>query len=236
MKYRLLLILTTIIILSAGLLWWGHGHPHRAPSKSTSQAQSSENSFDKTQYSLDDPTSPWVVVNKDRPLNPATYVPSDLTDIGNGQTMRNEAAKSLTDLFAAAKNEGYILLAESGYRSYQAQVVVYNHEVQAFGQAKADTESSKPGYSEHQTGWAVDIQTQGCMEDCFASKPAAAWLKDNAYQYGFILRYTPDKVKVTGYRSEPWHYRYVGKSLALELRKSGQTMEEFFGLPAVGAP
>ncbi len=245
MKYRLLLILIIVFTASAALLLWGHKHPRKTQETATKSSQTakttptdaqSKPSFDKHQFSIDDPSSPWVVVNKKRPLNPLNYAPSDLTSVGNGQTMRAEAASSVSQLFVAAKTAGYAILAESGYRSYQQQVLVYNHEVQTFGQAKADTESAKPGYSEHQTGWAVDIQTPGCLEDCFAGTPASTWLKAHAHEYGFILRYAPDKVAVTGYRSEPWHYRYVGKPLAAEIYSSSQTLEEFFGLPAVGAP
>ncbi len=238
MKSRLLLIMAAAVLLFTGLLWWGHGHPHNQSSKNKSKdsAQAEAESFDKKQHSIDDPASIWVVVNKNRPLSPATYAPTDLTNISGGQTLRSEATMALGELFAAAKAAGYSVLAQSGYRSYQTQVAVYNREVQAFGQTKADTESAKPGYSEHQTGWAVDIQTQGCLEDCFGNTKAAHWLNEHAYAYGFILRYPANKVSVTGYRSEPWHYRYVGKALANELQTKNQTMEEFFNLPAVGTP
>lgn len=146
--------------------------------------------------------------------------------------MRAEAAPALAAMIAGAKDAGYILYPASGYRSYSTQVGTYNAEVNSFGQAKADTESAKPGYSEHQTGWAVDIGSYGCIEDCFAKTPAAKWVLANATKYGFVVRYPLDKDNTTGYRYEPWHIRYVGQELSLEMiKQSMTTLEEFFGLP-----
>jgi len=238
MKYRLFLFILVILGLMAGLLWWGHGHKAKraTPVVSNHKSASTAPTFNKQRYSLTDPTSLWIVVNKNLPLVPASYAPADLVNVGNGQLMRAEAAAAFAELMSAAKSAGYSTLAESGYRSYQTQQAVYNREVQSFGQAKADTESARPGYSEHQTGWAVDIQSPGCQEDCFGKTTAASWLAAHAYEYGFILRYTPAKIAITGYRSEPWHFRYVGKDLASQLQQTSQTLEEFFGLPAVGTP
>ncbi len=189
-------------------------------------------SFDKSKYSINDPTSLWVVVNKPRALNPLTYAPNDLTAVGNGQLMRKVAADELSQLFTGAKTAGYTLVAESGYRSYYTQVTVYNNEVKSFGQAKADSESAHPGHSEHQTGWAVDIGKSGCFEDCFGQTIAAQWLLANAYKYGFILRYPSDKATITGYRNEPWHFRYVGVELSTEMHNTSvTTLEEFFNVP-----
>lgn len=189
--------------------------------------------FDKAKYSLTDPTSLWVVVNKQRRLSPTDYAPSDLVAVGNGQRMRAQAAAALTQMFTAAKTAGFSLVAQSAYRSYATQVNTYNSEVKAYGQAQADTESARPGYSEHQTGWAVDIGAPGCYLDCFGTKPGSQWLLANAYKYGFVLRYPADKTAITGYRNEPWHFRYVGVDLATEMQKQKiTTLEEFFSLPA----
>lgn len=200
------------------------------PSKSPASATST---FDKKLYSISDPNSIWVVTNKLRPLNPISYAPAGLTAIGSGQQMRAEAAGELVAMFTSARSAGYTLYPESGYRSYNTQQGVYASEVKNFGQAKADSESARAGYSEHQTGWAVDIGSPGCIEDCFGKTPAASWLLDNAYMYGFIRRYPEDKTAITGYRNEPWHFRYVGTALATEMHnKHVETLEEFFGLPA----
>lgn len=190
--------------------------------------------FDKNKYSHDDPTSIWVVINKQRPFNPKAFAPSDLVSVGGGQQMRQEAATALAKLIAAAKTEGLAISPLSGYRSYNTQVSVYNNEVKQFGQAVADSESARPGYSEHQTGLAIDVGGGGCgIEDCFGATKEGKWLAANAYKYGFIIRYTAEKQLVTGYRAEPWHIRYIGTDLAAEMQKQGiQTLEEFFGLPA----
>ncbi|HSX44068.1 MAG TPA: M15 family metallopeptidase [Candidatus Saccharimonadales bacterium] len=232
---------TTIIIaavsvagIGAGIIY-GLNHkpllPQSTTSVQTQQTPASQN-FDKKQYSISDPASQWIVVNKQRPLDPKTYSPSDLTAVGNGQNLRMTAADAYKQLVAGAKAAGYTLVPESGYRSYVTQVSVYGNEVKNYGQAVADSESARPGYSEHQTGWAVDIATPGCREDCFGSTDAAKWVLAQAADYGYIRRYVPDKSAITGYRTEPWHFRYVGKALAAELSRTGQTLEEFFDLPS----
>ena len=227
-----------------GGLWWSHVRPdHKKTNLQGSASQTSQtssqnnqavaNQFDKNQYSTTDPSSIWVVVNKQHPLSPINYAPADLTPIGNGQYMRAEAASALVQMVADAKAARYNLTFESGYRSYATQTGVYNNEVRAFGQAKADTESARPGYSEHQTGWAVDLGNGNCIEDCFGKTEAAAWVLTNAYKYGFLHRYPSDKSGITGYRNEPWHFRYIGKTLSQEMRAENvTTLEEFFGLPA----
>lgn len=196
-------------------------------------SQSQAPAFDKNKYSLTDPASLWVVVNKKRPLNPKTYAPTDLTPVGNGQYMRKSAAQALGKLQVAAKAAGLSISALSGYRSYQTQVSVYGNEVRANGQQVADTQSARPGYSEHQTGWAVDVGGGGCgIEDCFGNTAEGKWLAANSYKYGFIIRYTKDGQSTSGYRPEPWHIRYIGTDLAAQIHTSGQTLEEFFGLEA----
>ena len=186
--------------------------------------------FDKKQYSLDDPASIWVVVNKKRPL-PSSYSPADLTNVLGG-LLRAEASGNLTNLVSGAKNSGHNLAIISSYRSFGTQQTTYNNYVAIDGQAKADTYSARPGYSEHQTGLAADLGNGACnLEICFGDSPAGKWLAVNSYKYGFIIRYPADKTTVTGYQYEPWHLRYVGSDLATEMQKtSTKTLEEFFSL------
>jgi D-alanyl-D-alanine carboxypeptidase len=196
--------------------------------------------FNKQKYSLDDPASPWVVINKQRPLSPKTYAPSDLTtpdvDASGVEQLNATTARALEKLVAGAQIDGIRLSLASGYRSYDTQVSVYGSEVRALGQAGADRESARPGYSEHQSGWAADMSTTTgkCrLQTCFADTPEGKWLAANAYRFGFIVRYIPGKEQVTGYQYEPWHIRYVGTELSTEMHNSGvQTLEEFFDLPA----
>ncbi len=187
--------------------------------------------FNKSQYSLDDPNSIWVVVNKSRPL-PSNFAPTDLVDAGGG-LMRSEAAAALNTLLSSARTAGVPMSVLSAYRSYSNQQSTYQGWVDRDGQAQADNYSARPGHSEHQTGLAVDLGNGVCdLEICFGNTPAGQWLAQNAHNYGFIIRYQNGKQGITGYQYEPWHIRYVGEELAAELQKSGQTMEEFFGLPA----
>lgn len=198
--------------------------------------------FDKSRYSTSDSASIWVVVNKKHPLQPIRYSPTDLVVPnvplrvpGNeSMQMRSVAASALEQMFAAARSIGLELMLSSGYRSHEYQVGLYNGYVQSVGQATADKQSARPGYSEHQTGLAADIEpvSKRCeLLDCFADLPEGKWLSANSYKYGFVLRYPKDKVPITGYEYEPWHFRYVGASLAGEMHGEGiKTLEEFFGI------
>ncbi|MDR6972083.1 M15 family metallopeptidase [Leifsonia shinshuensis] len=196
--------------------------------------------FDKTARSVDDPASPWVVVNKPRALNPISFVPQDLTypDVAyvNHQPMRQETAAALVAMFQAGKAEaGLEFSVQSAYRSFESQTRVYDDDVAHNGQAYADTDTARPGHSEHQTGLAVDISAlpaKCSLDACFGETPQGRWLAANAWRFGFILRYPADKVAVTGFTYEPWHFRYVGTPLATQLHATGvTTLEEFFNVP-----
>ena len=221
----------------------------RQPAKQTekpTEETPQEKKFDKALYSVDDPASLWVVVNKKRPLRPANYVPADLTVpniqlrsniTSDERQVRTAVAEALKSLAEAAKSESLTLTLESGYRSYNFQANLYNRYVNQQGQAVADTQSARAGYSEHQTGLGADLggtTRPACnVEACFAETPEGKWIAANVYKYGFIVRYPESKPDVTGYIYEPWHLRYVGNELATEMRDKGiLTMEEFFGLPA----
>jgi D-alanyl-D-alanine carboxypeptidase len=197
--------------------------------------------FDKAAFSIDDPTSYWIVVNKLRPLNPVSYAPPDLVTVpvahDNPAIMRSAASAALVAMFAAGAAEGAgQMQIQSSYRSYPVQVRVYNGWVSSKGKAQADQQSARPGFSEHQTGLAVDISTvplKCSLAACFGTTPQGEWLVANAWRFGYLLRYPADKTAVTGYEYEPWHFRYIGIPLATELHTEGvETLEEFFGLPA----
>jgi zinc D-Ala-D-Ala carboxypeptidase len=198
-------------------------------------------SFDKSAFSIDDPSSYWVVVNKLRPLNPLSYAPTDLVTVpvahDNPAVMRSAASAALVAMFAAGAAEGAgQMQVQSSYRSYPVQVSVYNGWVSSLGKVQADRQSARPGFSEHQTGLAVDISTLPLtctLAACFGTTPQGEWLAANAYRFGYLLRYPADKTAITGYEYEPWHFRYIGIPLATELHREGiETLEEFFGLPA----
>ncbi|MGH3744849.1 MAG: M15 family metallopeptidase [Mycobacteriales bacterium] len=189
--------------------------------------------LDLSTYSTSDPTSRWVVVNKQRPLSPVTYAPGDLQSAGDGQFMRADAAAALAGLLAAAAAASVPLRAVSGYRSYSYQVSVHDRSVDQNG-AAADDSSARPGYSEHQTGWAVDVGGGGCdVEECFADTPQGRWVAANCWRYGFVVRYPKGAEAITGYEYEPWHLRWVDLRLSTYLHDRGiATLEQAFGLPA----
>ena len=196
--------------------------------------------FDKEDRSIDDPSSIWVVVNKQRPLDPQNYAAPDLVQVPvkqqNPTVLRQKVGDAVVAMFAAFKDEtGLEMQNQSAYRPYDVQVNVYNNWVATKGQDYADSHSARAGHSEHQTGLALDISAVPLkcpLEACFADTPQGKWLAKNAYKWGFILRYPKGMDDITGYTFEPWHYRFVGKALAKEMRDTEvKTLEEFFGLP-----
>ncbi|KUM32712.1 peptidase M15 [Arthrobacter sp. EPSL27] len=194
-------------------------------------------------HSLTDPASPWVVVNKHRPLAPAGYVPADLVaprvrlaTSGEAALLNSTTTAAAEKMFAAAAAAGVVITLASGYRSFNTQIATYNRWVNAEGQAAADTASARPGYSEHQTGWSFDIgdgSGRDSFTPAFANQPAAVWVKANAHLFGFVVRYPYMFHDITGYYYEPWHLRYVGVDAAGEMNARGiATLEEYFGLEA----
>lgn len=216
--------------------------PRESPSPSPTPSPSpAVVPFDTTQHSIDDPASIWVVSNKLRPLTPLDYAPQDRVTANVPFTanavMRAAAAMAIEQMFAAAASEGGgAMQVQNAYRSFDTQAALHASLVARLGQEKARAQSARPGFSEHQTGLAVDIMAlpQSCsIEACFGETPQGIWLAENAWRFGFVLRYPSDKTAVTGYIYEPWHFRYVGMELSTEMQESGvTTLEEFFGIPA----
>ena len=211
--------------------------PTAAPTPTSPAARLSQ------QHSLTDPASPWVVVNKHRPLSPADYVPADLVQpnitlavSGEAAQLNRTTAAAAEQMFAAAAQEGVTMTLASGYRSYGTQVATYNGYVASRGQAEADTASARPSHSEHQTGWAFDIGDGGgacSFQPCFAEQPAAVWAKANGHRFGFVVRYPWMLHEITGYYYESWHMRYIGVEAATDMATRGvATLEEYFGLEA----
>ncbi|GGA66538.1 hypothetical protein GCM10011490_16480 [Pseudoclavibacter endophyticus] len=192
--------------------------------------------------STTDPASEYVLVNKQNPLSPVDHVPGDLVDLAtlgvpsaNGHSLREPAANAMRDMFEAARASGITLDATSGYRSYATQQSLHEDFVSTLGQSGADLTSARPGYSEHQTGLAVDLSSdEGCvLEQCWASTLGGQWVAANAHTFGFIERYPEGMTSVTGFEWEPWHYRYVGVEVATAMHDAGvTTYEQWLGVPA----
>ncbi len=182
-----------------------------------------------------------AMVNKDRslpegwepPLLTRVSVPTCLT-FQEVNHLRRPAAAALSRLFLAAEEEeGFKLVARSGYRSYNTQNHLYQSNINNHGQEYADKYSARPGTSEHQTGLAMDITSpvmNNQLDDSFGETPEGLWVAANAHRFGFIIRYLKGKEDITGYNYEPWHLRYLGEILAGEIFSRGMVMEEFFDL------
>ena len=166
-----------------------------------------------------------IICNKYHKLK-NNYVPNlvSLDGYGGGK-MEKVAAQHFKEMVKAAKKDGISVYNVSGYRSYSTQTNLYNGYVSRNGKAKADTFSARPGTSEHQTGLATDVNN---VSDSFENTSAFKWLSKNAYKYGFILRYPKGKTNITGYKYEPWHYRYVGTDVAKVIYEKNITYEEYY--------
>ena len=160
-----------------------------------------------------------LIANKTYSL-PSDYNPKGLT---------NEVKDAMNTMFSDAKKEGLNIYLSSGFRYYETQEALYARYSRRDGSEKADTYSARAGHSEHQSGLAFDVNQ---INSTFDNTPEAIWLENNSYKYGFILRYPKDKMSITGYKYESWHYRYVGVDLATKLYNNGNylTVEEYFGI------
>ncbi len=190
------------------------------------------NNYYKNIKTITEPDIYLVLVNKEYKL-PENYVPSKLELISNefaneNKYLREEAKIAFETLSKDAKNLGYRVVAVSTYRDYEYQDKLYNMYVQEKGIDYADKCSARPGHSEHQTGLAVDVEGSNRDYDEFENSEEFVWMKENAYKYGFILRYPKGKEKITGFKYEPWHYRYVGLDVAKTIHDEKLTLEEYY--------
>ncbi len=185
-----------------------------------------------------DPHAASVLINKQVRL-PAGFRPSRLvvpavrftfSGYHEKRQLRRDAAHALRRLFAAARRNRTALAAVSGYRSEQTQRDVFDYNVGRLGLEAAERVSARPGHSEHQTGLAIDVTGADgrCpASSCFAGTRPARWLAANAWRFGFIIRYPAGAEAITGYRYEPWHLRYLGRSLAADVASSRLPYERY---------
>ncbi len=213
------------------------GTPEPAPAITASPTPepTSEPTPSPTPEPTPEPTpAPWnlVLVNRDHPV-PEDWEVQAL-ELPDGKIIDRRIYEPLMEMFEAAKeaNAGILPVVYSGYRTPERQQEIFDEYVQDYlsqgwSEADARAEAEKwvalPGTSEHQLGIAVDIA--GAVYDVFD------WLGEHSWEYGFILRYPPDKTGVTGINGEQWHYRYVGLEAAREIHELGVTLEEYLALP-----
>ena len=192
--------------------------------------------LDNEYYTNDLPTknlnTEYILVNKYNYLS-ENYIPNNLETISKQYALENMqlvnyAKDAFEEMAKAAKRENLSIIAMSTYRSYEYQINLYNKYVKLDGKEKADTYSGRAGYSEHQTGLAVDVYNGKESYTNFEITEEFKWMQENAYKYGFILRFPKDKTKETGYDYESWHYRYVGKDIANYIHKNKISYEEYY--------
>lgn len=192
----------------------------------------SGNSFYKKIKQIENPDSIMVLVNKTYQLQ-KDYVPNDLETISlsfahENKMLKKEAKEAFENLSKDASILGYKIVATSAYRDYDYQKKLFEEYSKEKGEIYALECSAKPGHSEHQTGLALDVAGSNDDYDDFENSIEFPWMKENAHKYGFILRYPKGKEKITGFKYEPWHYRYVGIEVAKIIYEENITLEEYY--------
>ena len=142
--------------------------------------------------------------------------------------LEEETANAYEKMCLDSINKGLNISITSAYRSYNEQEKLYNSYLKLYGKNYVDKYVALPGHSEHQTGLAIDLES--LEYDIFKNSKEYLWIKENAYKYGFIIRYQKGKEKITGYGAEEWHIRYVGKNAAEYIYKNNITFEEYYDL------
>ncbi len=191
--------------------------------------------FDYYKHDIDSDISKneLLLVNKYYKLK-EDFEPINLVNISNKYAYQNNQVISIVNdafvsMWNAANENGYKLIINSSYRSYKSQDDVYNNLKASKGEKNADKQAARPGYSEHQTGLAIDVfEINNQLTSTFKDSEAYTWLKNNAYLYGFIERYPEDKENITGYAFESWHYRYVGIEVAKIIHDEDITYDEYY--------
>ena len=181
-------------------------------------------------------TSDYIVLTNKENLLSEDYIPPDLVKLtckkisSDPIQMREVAANALSDMFAAAKEDGITLYAHSGYRSYRTQKTMYSNRLKK-NNGKDDGVVAYPGSSDHQTGLGIDIINKAGIgkkfTTAFAETKEGKWVAENCWNYGFVIRYQKNKEDITQIMFEPWHLRYVGVQVAQYMHENDLSLEEF---------
>lgn len=174
-----------------------------------------------------------IIVNKFYHLD-KSYERTDLQNINLAYAYaNNSAAEIVIEKFKQMRDDieeemNVHLMVNSSYRSYEDQEEIYN-EFKKGSLKYADSYAARPGYSEHQTGLAIDITSlEHPTANEFKESEEYKWLKENCHKYGFVLRYPEGKEHITGYSTESWHFRYVGEEAATQIYKENITFDEYY--------
>ena len=182
---------------------------------------------------IENPNDILVLVNKYNQL-PNDYIPENLVNINIKCAINHhmftikEVKEAFEEMCMDLKSIGLNIKVLSAYRNYDSQMKLYTRYVERDGEEAANTYSAKPGHSEHQTGLALDVKNNTLSFTEFDKTLEYTWLKSNAHQYGFIIRYPKNKEHITGYKYEPWHLRYVGIETATEMLEQDLTFDEYY--------
>ncbi len=168
-----------------------------------------------------------MLVNKFYGLS-ESYEPSDLVNVSStygyeGKKVSESIYDSLTNMLDAAKENGYTLLVNQGYRSYADQLEAYTDIEDVNGTEVADARAARAGHSEYQTGLSVELSTYGAEVGT-----ETEWLLDNSYRFGFIVRYPEGTSDITGFTSDAWRVRYVGRDVATRIHNENITFDEYY--------
>lgn len=165
------------------------------------------------------------------------YVPSGLVSVSRaniqgGGYVRRSIIGDLAAMASAARKADASLRVVSAYRSWSQQRSLYQREIDQYGLKVGRESVARPGHSEHQLGTTLDFTSGGSSKkpwaySDWAQTKAGAWIKANGWRYGFLLSYPDGKKGVTCYRHEPWHYRYVGREMAADVRATSLTLREY---------
>lgn len=182
----------------------------------------------------DDTLGKFVILNKHY-YSDENYKGLNLIDIDSEYNLYNTSFKLSKECYEAflkmyndAKEQGYAFKINSAYRSYEKQIKIYQGWANKDGVKQADTYSARAGFSEHQTGYAFDVRDYPFTNDDYSKTKSFTWVSENAYKYGFIIRFPKDKEYITGYQYEPWHYRYCGIECATYIHDNNITFEEYY--------
>ncbi|MDD6395475.1 MAG: D-alanyl-D-alanine carboxypeptidase family protein [Acutalibacteraceae bacterium] len=180
------------------------------------------------------------IVNESKPVD-KSYEPQNLVSLNtvpNGQSvyLRSDAAESFINMLDAMAKDGLAVLPVKGYTSYDAQQAALSESIDKFiaegcssdeATQKTSLLLSTPGTDESQLGTSIDVSTDVNSVEKFSATEQYKWICNNAYKFGFIIRYTADKQEITGVEARPWHLRFVGESAAEYMKENGMCLEEY---------
>ena len=184
-----------------------------------------------------DPKQQWATIRVDtQVMLPPGYGPPDLHNISeagfpfaDGLALRGFVMDDLSDLRAAAAENGTPIRIIAAYRSYQSQEDLFARRVDELGASEAGSRVARPGHSEHQLGTTIDITSEGMadVDQSWGASPAGQWIAGHAHEFGFLLSYPAEASASTCYDFEPWHLRYVGRDQAAVVIAQRLTLREY---------